>query len=510
MKKLKQLIISFLLAVLTLNIGMVGLGQSAKAATTINASAAMIVDAKTGQVIYGQNTSKRLPIASITKLLTVAVIMDEINHNKLSWNTKVKVDKGTAKVAANTEYSNVPLEKGQSYTVKQLVHAVLIKSADGAALALSTTNGDTTASFNKKMQQMAKKMGIKDAKIYNAAGLSNGDVGSFKLKNVSKKAENSMSANDIAKMSQYLINNYPEILKITKTKSETFKSSNTSSTTMDNLNEMLPGNEDAPTKVTMDGLKTGSSDAAGNSFVGTGSYQGHRFITVVLHANGQNGTDARYSETIKLITMVYTDYTQATIKKGDEINNLDVVSVPNGKTKTVSVRAASDTNLWLPKGTKLSDLKHAVTIKKSLQTKDKELSAPVKAGQTIGTATLTGNNIASLNGKNVKIELAAQKSVEKANVFVRFARTIAGFFTSGTIVHADSTAANQVASPKKSSFADIYVDTQTANARVAVNQQAKLAQKLIKNYAGSSVQSGNTFDSKIHSNVGANVNKDMA
>lgn len=431
MKKLKQLMISFLLAVLTLNLGLFGFSENAKAASTIDASAAMIVDAKTGQVIYQQNGSQKLAIASITKLLTVSVIINEINQHQLSWNSKVKISKAVAKMSKDSDFSNVELDQNQTYTVKQLVHATLIKSADAAAFALSTTNGDTVASFNKKMKTEAKKMGIKDAEIYNATGLSNGDLGSLRLKNVSKKAENKMSANDLAKMSQYIINHYPEILQITKTKSETFKTSATKSETIDNLNEMLPGDTNAPTKVTMDGLKTGSSDAAGNSFVGTGTYQNNRFITVVLHANGTNGTDTRFSETIQLLELVYTNYNQVTIKKGDQIDGLDTISVPAGKATTVALRAANDTTVWLPKNAKLSDLKHAVVLKSSMKDANDALQAPVKAGQTVGTAQLTGDNVASLAGNHIDVALAAQSSVAKANIFVRAARKVASFFTAG-------------------------------------------------------------------------------
>ncbi|KRM10491.1 serine hydrolase [Paucilactobacillus suebicus] len=430
MKKLKNFVIGFLLVILTFNVGIVGLSGSAKAATTINASAAMVVDAKTGQVIYQQNGSKRLPIASITKLLTVAVIENEIKQGKLSWNTKVKISKPVAKLSTNSDYSGVPLDKGHSYTVKQLVHATLIKSADAAAIALSTTNGDTTASFNKKMQTMAHKMDIKDAKIYNAAGLTNGEIGSLKLKNVSKNAENEMSANDIAKMSDYIIKKYPSVLNITKITKETFKTDSTTSTVMETLNEMLPGQSTAPTKVVMDGLKTGTSDAAGKSFVGTGTYQGNRFITVVLHANGTNGSDTRFSETVQLLSMIYTDYTQVTVAKGSTVNGVSSLSIPNGKARTVQIRAAKDTKIWLPNGTNVTDLNHAVIIKKALRAKNDTLNAPVKQGQVVANVALKRSDITTINGGYIEVPMAAQSNVQKANLFVRMARSVAGFFGS--------------------------------------------------------------------------------
>lgn len=435
MKKIKQLMMSIILAVMTLGLGTAGFSQNAQADSAIDASAAMVVDAKTGQVIYQQNGDQKLPIASITKLLTVSVIINEINHHKLSWNSKVKISKAVEKISKNSEFSNVELDHTQTYTVRQLVNATLIKSADGAAFALSTTNGDTVASFNKKMKAEAAKMGVKDADIYNATGLSNGDLGKLRLKNVSKKAENKMSATDLAKMSQYIIKNYPEVLTITKTKSADFKTNDTTTTKMDNLNEMLPGGTTAPTKVTMDGLKTGSSDAAGKSFVGTGTYQNNRFITVVLHANGSGDSDTRFSETVQLLEKVYTDYNQVTIKKGDQLNGIDTISVPAGKATTVALRAAQDTTVWLPKNVQLSDLKHAVVLKSSFKDANDALQAPVKAGQTVGEAQLTGNGVDSLTGAHIDVNLAAQSNVQEANLFVRAFRKLASFFTGGVMVH---------------------------------------------------------------------------
>ncbi|MDN3537769.1 serine hydrolase [Limosilactobacillus fermentum] len=88
------------------------------------------MDATTGQVLYAKNANTKLAIASISKIITVGVIEQEIKAGKLSWNTKVKVTKEEAKLSENTEYSNITLTAGKSYTVKELTEAAMIKSAD--------------------------------------------------------------------------------------------------------------------------------------------------------------------------------------------------------------------------------------------------------------------------------------------------------------------------------------------------------------------------------------------
>lgn len=154
--------------------------QPVSAAQMIDSTSAIMIDADTGQIIYQQNSEQKLPIASVSKLLTVSVIEDEINHHQLSWNTKVKISKQVAAVSNDPNYSAIGLQAGQSYTVKELFDATLIKSADGAALALATADGSTIKQFNAKMQKKARQMGITDATIVNSVGLRNGDLKGLK------------------------------------------------------------------------------------------------------------------------------------------------------------------------------------------------------------------------------------------------------------------------------------------------------------------------------------------
>ena len=125
----------------------------AHAAPLIDASAAIMVDASTGQVIYEQNAQQKLPIASISKLLTAVVIEDEVHSNQITGNTKVKIDDGTAAISNDPNYSAIGLQAGQSYTVRELLNAALVKSADGATMALSAAGGDSMDEVNMELQQ---------------------------------------------------------------------------------------------------------------------------------------------------------------------------------------------------------------------------------------------------------------------------------------------------------------------------------------------------------------------
>lgn len=134
MKKFTLFILSLLTAL------MFGI-QSVLASGRIDASAAIMADASTGQIIYEQNPNKAMPIASITKLLTVLVIEDEIQQKQLSWDTQVKITPEIAAISNDHAYSTIGLKAGQSYSVRTLINAALVKSADGATVALATATG---------------------------------------------------------------------------------------------------------------------------------------------------------------------------------------------------------------------------------------------------------------------------------------------------------------------------------------------------------------------------------
>lgn len=188
----------------------------AHAAPLIDASAAIMVDASTGQVIYEQNAQQKLPIASISKLLTAVVIEDEVHSNQITGNTKVKIDDGTAAISNDPNYSAIGLQAGQSYTVRELLNAALVKSADGATMALSAAAGDSMDEFNMKLQQKAQDIGLKNYTIVNPVGLNNGDLKSLASKQYSDKAENAMTATDVAILARYLVNRYPQLESVKK------------------------------------------------------------------------------------------------------------------------------------------------------------------------------------------------------------------------------------------------------------------------------------------------------
>lgn len=327
-------------------------GQNVGTSQDIDAKAAIAMDAKTGQILYQKNAQKRYPVASTIKILTLAVIEKDIQAHKLSWDQKVTISHPVAVMANDWRFSNVPLNEGESYTIKSLVDSMMLVSADGSAEALALADAGSVAKFNAKMQQVAKEAGVTDAKIYNMIGLSNGDLGTLRLKNVSKNAENQISAVDLAKITSWLLNNYPDVVNITKTAQEDFPVSDSQTYHMQNINLMIKGAALDRADGEIDGLKTGTTDSAGNCFVSTGTFNNRRLVTVVLNVPGDFNN--QFQQTNNLYNRILGRFAPQTIKKGALIRV--------GQKKA---RAAKTTTLWLPKDTKLE--KKTIKIKGTLK-----------------------------------------------------------------------------------------------------------------------------------------------
>lgn len=355
-------------------------------ANQLDAATALAIDAKTGQILYSQNINQKLPIASISKLLTVMVIEDEISQHQLSWNTKVKINQKVAAIADDPEYSNVSLTQGQSYTVSDLVKAALIKSADGATVALAGALGDSTAQFNQTLQKKARQIGIKDATIVNSVGLTNSQLKDLAVKNIDDNAENKMSAKDVGKMAAYLVNHYPDLLKIAGQTSFQLDGS-----TVNNINKMLTDSQYQTSGVTIDGLKTGTSDAAGACLVSTATFQNRRIVTVVLHANS--------SLTPQKTALPKSFYQRSVVKFLFFKHQIKL------RPRSITIwENASDAN----QSSRLTIYDH-LTAKTN---RSGQLKAPIKKGQSLGYSYVKVKGVQFINNHGLRLPLISQTTVQ--------------------------------------------------------------------------------------------------
>ncbi|ABS21806.1 D-alanyl-D-alanine carboxypeptidase family protein [Bacillus cytotoxicus] len=248
----------------------------------VEAKAAIIIDASDGEVIYQNNENETFAPASMSKMMTAYLLLENIHKGKVHWEDQVKI---SAK-SAQTEGAKIPLQMNDVVTVKDLFHALMIQSANNAAVALAEHMAKTEKNFVQIMNQKAKDLELSNkTKFANASGLQEPDG-----------SETKMPAADVAKLAYHLIKEYPEILEVTHLRRSQLAFKNISVTS---TNEMLNTANKNLHIEGMDGLKTGFTDSAGYCFTGTAKQGDKRIITVVMGTKSQT---KRFTETHKLMS----------------------------------------------------------------------------------------------------------------------------------------------------------------------------------------------------------------
>ncbi|MUT67239.1 D-alanyl-D-alanine carboxypeptidase family protein [Paenibacillus sp. NEAU-GSW1] len=253
----------------------------------IEADAAILLDAETGHILYEKNADQALPPASMSKMMTELLVLDQVNEGRLKWSDTVM----TSPYAAEAPGAQIGFGPGESWTVRELFEATTIHSANDAAVALAEHIAGSEREFAKLMNKRAKEIGLsEEARFGNSTGLNKSDLAAFA--GAAADADTIMTADDTAKLARYLIRKYPEVLDVSARGSVKLT---TLDTKLQSTNMMLPSKPFAfPGN---DGLKTGYTERAGYCFTGTAKQGNKRLIAVVM---GTSTADARFVETEKL------------------------------------------------------------------------------------------------------------------------------------------------------------------------------------------------------------------
>lgn len=400
MKKLITLMMTFLLC-----LGSVAPAFAADKKKGYDATAkhAVAVEANTGKILYEKDASTSTGIGSITKLLTAYMVYKAVDQGDLKWNSKVDISDYPFELTVSAGVSNIPLD-ARKYTVKQLLDATLISSANSSSIALAEEIGGTESKFVDMMKAQLKDWGITDAKIVNASGLNNSYLGDNIYPGSKSDEENTMSAKDVAIIAQHVVKEYPEILDITKKTEADFDGVNKLKTS----NYMLKGQPSYRKGV--DGLKTGTTDLAGASFVAHSNESGMSIITVILNSDNTDTDDyARFTATNDLLNYVVYHWESKTIAKKGQAIGKSQASVLDGKSKQVTAVAKSDFNIIQ---------KIDANNNKHIKVTTNQMQAPVKAGDKVGTATFEDKDLVGEgylpNQGMPSMELVAGKEVKKS------------------------------------------------------------------------------------------------
>ena len=374
------------------------------------------VEANTGKILYEKDATQPVEIASITKLLTVYLVYEALENGSITLSTPVDISDYPYKLTTNSEASNLPME-ARNYTVAELLEATLVSSANSAAIALAEKIAGSEKNFVDNMRAKLMEWGIKDGTIVNTTGLNNQTLGDNIYPGSNKDDENKLSAYDVAIVARNLIRKYPQVLEITKKPSSTFAGMTITST-----NYMLEG---MPAyRGGFDGLKTGTTEKSGESFVGTTVEKGMRVITVILNAEHQDGNPyTRFTATSTLMDYISSNFALRTIVQKGEAYKDSKTPVQDGKENAVAAVAQEDISLVERLGTQA---KPSIQFIPSTQT----IAAPLEAGTVVGNLIYEDNDLIGqgyITTERPSFEMVSEKKVEKGfflkvwwNQFIRF------------------------------------------------------------------------------------------
>jgi D-alanyl-D-alanine carboxypeptidase (penicillin-binding protein 5/6) len=343
------------------------------AAPTIAASAYILMSHDGGKVLAENNADIKLAPASLTKIMSVYVVFREISNGHLHLDDLVTI----SQKAWSTSGSRMFVEVGHQVKVEDLLKGVIIQSGNDASVALAEHIAGDESTFADMMNQHAERLGMKNSHFQDSNGLP---------------IENHYTtARDLAILTQALIKEFPDYYRWFSQKEFTFNN-----IVQHNRNQLLSRDE------TVDGVKTGFTDAAGYCLVASALRNDMRLISVVMGANSPN---ARANENQNLLNYGFRFFEAHKLYQGK--TSLSEAKIWKGDAKKLSLGLAEDLYVTIPRRS-YADLKAVITI-------DKKITAPVKEGTKLGTVTVTLKNETVATN-----DLIALKSVEPGNIFRRF------------------------------------------------------------------------------------------
>lgn len=332
----------------------------------VQAEAALLMEKETGQVLYAKNEHQALEPASVTKVMTLLLVMEAIDRGTLAYDDVVTV----SDYAASMGGSQIFLSPGEQITVEDLLKGVCVSSGNDAAVALAEKTAGVTELFVERMNNRARELGMQDTHFVNCTGLpAEGHV---------------TSAWDIAVMSRELIRRHPDIRRFTTIWMDTLRDGQFQLSNTNKLIRFYPG---------ATGLKTGFTSGAGYCLSATAQRDGMELIAVTM---GCESAKIRNAACKQLLDYGFANFALVS----PDLEDVPSVPVVLGKEKTVPLTLGENRQLLVPKAKK-AGLTQSVTLEESA-------AAPVEKGAVLGTLTVKSGGETLL-----EIPLSAAKAVEK-------------------------------------------------------------------------------------------------
>lgn len=346
-----------------------------------NAKSAIMIEATTGEILYKKNEKERLAPASMTKIMSLILIMENVENGKLKWNDIVV----TSNYASSMGGSQVFLKPNEIMSVEDLIKAICVASANDATVAMAEKIAGTEKAFVKLMNDKAKELGAVNTNFVNSTGLPAKDHYS--------------TAYDMSIMAKELIR-HEKILSFTKIYEDYLRKNTSNSFWLVNTNKLVRFYD------YIDGLKTGFTDDAGYCLTATGKKGNMRLITVVMK---EDNTDNRTKDTIAMMDYGFNMYSVKNIISKD--NKIGNIYINLGKEEYADISSLEDINIVN------SNQDNEAKFTYEIETDN--VTAPLSKGSVVGKITVYKD------GKYFNSsDLIITKNIKKANIVKVFFRNI--------------------------------------------------------------------------------------
>ena len=342
-----------------------------KTSLNLESESAILIEQTTGQVLYAHNIHKQLRPASVTKVMSMLLIMEALDSGKIALTDEVPCSQNASSMGG----SQIWLDPKETLTVDEMLKAICLNSANDCVVAMGEYIAGSEEAFVQMMNDKAKQLGMSDTTFKNCHGLDeDGHVS---------------SSYDIALMSRELLTKHPNITKYTTMWMETLRDGKTQ---LSNTNKLIKNYKGAT------GLKTGSTSLALYNLSASATRDGLSLIAVVMKAPT---TKVRFGEAQKLLDYGFKNFSYKEFgKKGTLIST---VNINKGVKSTIPAILENSSGVILEKG-KEKDVEQLISI-------NENISAPIKKGDKLGEVSF------SLDGEVIsKTNLIAQEDVDKINI----------------------------------------------------------------------------------------------
>lgn len=325
----------------------------------LESGAAVLIEQNSGKVLYDKNMHEQLRPASVTKVMTILLIMEAIDSGKISYDTQIPCSENASSMGG----SQIWLDTTETLSVNDMLKAICVVSANDCTVAMAEYLEGSQEAFVQKMNEKAKELGMNDTCFKNCHGIDeDGHI---------------TSAYDIALMSKELLTKHPNITKYTTIYMDSLRNGKS---------ELVNTNKLIRTYNGITGLKTGSTSLALYNLSASATRNDLSLIAVIMKAPT---TKLRFAESQKLLDYGFSNYSY--IKLGDSGDTVQSVPVNKGIESTINATVENTSGVLIPKGKEKQ-------IEKNIILQD-NLSAPIYKGQKIGEITynLDGNNLAIID-----------------------------------------------------------------------------------------------------------------